>query len=74
MALFLLEATLRHMEDRVVIQDNQQGNSTLVTQDKCFVLFWSAHCRKEKNMLQWAQKKATKNIRGVEHLSYKEML
>ena len=38
------------------------------------VQFWSPQHRKDMDLLQWVQRKTTKMIRGMEHLSYEERL
>jgi len=38
------------------------------------VQLWSPQHRKHIDMLEWVQKRATKMIRGLEHLSYVERL
>jgi len=42
-------------------------------QESCTQL-WSPQHRKDMDLLEWVQKKATKMIRGLEHLSYEERL
>ncbi|PKU46724.1 hypothetical protein llap_2972 [Limosa lapponica baueri] len=39
----------------------------------CFQL-WSAQSRKDLDLLEWVQRRATQMIRGLEHLSYGERL
>ncbi|PKU41652.1 hypothetical protein llap_8046 [Limosa lapponica baueri] len=38
------------------------------------VLLWSPQHRKDMDMLEWVQQRATKMIRGLEHLSYEDRL
>ena len=41
--------------------------------ESCIQL-WSPQHRKDMDLLQWVQRRATKMIRGLEHLSYEERL
>jgi len=36
--------------------------------------FWSLQHRKDKDLLEWVQRRATKTISGMEHLFYEERL
>ena len=38
------------------------------------IQFWITQQRKDMNLLEWAQRRTTKMIRGLEHLFYEEML
>jgi len=38
------------------------------------VQLWSPQHRKDMDVLEWVQRRATKMIRGLEYLSYKDML
>ncbi|KAK4829719.1 hypothetical protein QYF61_006180 [Mycteria americana] len=42
----------------------------------CFykIKLWSPQHRKDMDLLEWAQRRATKIVRGMEHLSYEERL
>ncbi|PKU42726.1 hypothetical protein llap_6975 [Limosa lapponica baueri] len=40
----------------------------------CVVQLWSPQQRKDMDLLEWAQRRATKMIRGMEHLSYEDRL
>jgi len=49
--------------------------STLVKPHlESYVQLWSPQLRKDREMLEWIQRRATKMIRGLEHLSYEEGL
>ena len=38
------------------------------------VQLWSPQHRKDMDLLEWVQRRATKMIRGMEHLSYEDRL
>ncbi|PKU41420.1 hypothetical protein llap_8285 [Limosa lapponica baueri] len=40
----------------------------------CSPLLWSPQHRKDMDLLEWVQQRATKMIRGLEHLSYEDRL
>jgi len=41
---------------------------------KSCIQLWSPQHRKDMDLLEWVQRKATKMSRGLEHLSYEERL
>lgn len=41
---------------------------------ECCILVWSPQHRKDKDLLEHIQKRATKMIRELEHFSYEDML
>jgi len=41
---------------------------------ECFIQLWNSLYKKDMALLEWVQRRATKIIRGLEHLSYEERL
>jgi len=41
---------------------------------KCRVQLWSPQHRRDMDLLEWGQRRATKMIRGLEHLFYEDRL
>ncbi len=37
-----------------------------------YVQVWRSQCRKDVELLEWVQRRATKMLRGLKHLHYKE--
>ncbi|GAB0210124.1 mitochondrial enolase superfamily member 1 [Grus japonensis] len=40
----------------------------------CHIQLWNPQYRKDMDLLEWVQRRATKTIRGLEHLSYEDRL
>ena len=41
---------------------------------ECCIQVWGPQCKKNVELLEWVQRRATKMIKGLEHLSYEDRL
>ena len=48
--------------------------SALVSHVQYYIQAWGPQYRKDVELLEWVQRRATKTIRGLERLSYEERL
>ena len=48
--------------------------SALVSHVQYYIQAWGPQYRKDVELLEWVQRRATKMIRGLKHLSYEERL
>ncbi|PKU40202.1 hypothetical protein llap_9496 [Limosa lapponica baueri] len=71
-----IEKWLNGWVQRTVIEGGNSSPllSTSEATPESFVRFWAAQYRRGMNMLERVQRKATKMMKGLEHLSYEEML
>ena len=67
------------IEKGVVSREREGGDcapllSSCEAHLECCIQAWGPQYRKDVELLEWVQRRATKMIRGLEHLSYEERL